>query len=151
MYIKEPSDVLVCDIYCRTFQGGGKKLLISLTSYLTIGVYGSLDKIKLSDQSYTGAYVYWDTTLVNFIQNLSNILSSRLTLHIQEITGDHQCWFQHNRSTTDQILCIKQMLENKWEYNGTVHQLFMPQRKPMVQSEEKYYMTVWLNSVNSWN
>jgi hypothetical protein len=27
-------------------------------------------------------------------------------------------------STTDQILCIRQILEKKWEYNETVHQLF---------------------------
>jgi hypothetical protein len=28
-------------------------------------------------------------------------------------------------STTDQILYIRQILEKKWEYNGTVHQLFV--------------------------
>jgi hypothetical protein len=30
----------------------------------------------------------------------------------------------HNRSTTDQIFCIRQIPEKKWEYNETVHQLF---------------------------
>jgi hypothetical protein len=29
----------------------------------------------------------------------------------------------------DQIFCIRQMLEKKWEYNGTVHQLFIDFRK----------------------
>jgi hypothetical protein len=34
---------------------------------------------------------------------LSNILLARLTPYADEIIGDHQCVFQHNRSTTDQI------------------------------------------------
>jgi hypothetical protein len=47
---------------------------------------------------------------------------------IDEIIGDHQCGFQRNRSTTDQIFCI-QILEKKWEYNETVHQLFINFKK----------------------
>jgi hypothetical protein len=54
---------------------------------------------------------------------LSNILLSRLGPYIDEIIGDHQCGFRRNRSTTDQIFCIRQVLEKKWEYNETVHQL----------------------------
>jgi hypothetical protein len=60
---------------------------------------------------------------------LSNILLSRLTPYVDKIIGDHQCGFQRNRSTTDQIFCIRQILEKKWEYNGTVHQLFIDFRK----------------------
>ncbi|KAJ4435308.1 hypothetical protein ANN_17918 [Periplaneta americana] len=29
-----------------------------------------------------------------------------------------------NRSTIDQIFCIRQIMEKKWKYKGTVHQLF---------------------------
>jgi hypothetical protein len=54
---------------------------------------------------------------------LSNILLSRL------IIGDHQCGFRRNRSTTDQIFCSRQILEKKWEYNETVHQLFVDFKK----------------------
>jgi hypothetical protein len=43
--------------------------------------------------------------------------------------GDHQCGFRRNRSTADEILCIRQILEKKWEYNGTVHQLFIGFKK----------------------
>jgi hypothetical protein len=57
-----------------------------------------------------------DVTAINF-------------LHIYEVTGDHQCGLQHNRSTTDQIFCIHQILEKKWEYNETVHQLFIDLKK----------------------
>jgi hypothetical protein len=44
---------------------------------------------------------------------LSNILLSRLTPYAGEITGDHQCGFQCNRSTTVHIFCIHQILEKK--------------------------------------
>jgi sorting nexin-29 len=60
---------------------------------------------------------------------LSNILLARLTPYADEIIGDHQCGFRHNRSTTDQIFYIRQILEKKWEYNGTVHQLFIDFKK----------------------
>jgi hypothetical protein len=45
---------------------------------------------------------------------LSNILLSRLTRYAEEISGDHQCGFRHNRSTTDHVFCIHQILEKKW-------------------------------------
>ena len=44
---------------------------------------------------------------------LSNILLSRLTPYAEEIIGDHQCGFWCNRSTTDHLFCIRQMLEKK--------------------------------------
>jgi hypothetical protein len=56
---------------------------------------------------------------------LSNILLARLTPYVDEIIGDHQCGFCRNRSTMDQIFYIRQILEKKCEYNGTVHQLFI--------------------------
>jgi hypothetical protein len=60
---------------------------------------------------------------------LSNILLSRLVPYIAEITGDHQCSFRRNRSTADQISCIRQILEKKWEYSETVHKLIMDFKK----------------------
>jgi hypothetical protein len=56
---------------------------------------------------------------------LSNILLSRLTPYAEEIIGDHQCGFRRNRSTTNHIFSIHQILEKKWEYNEAVHQLFI--------------------------
>ena len=43
----------------------------------------------------------------------SNFLISRLTPYAEEIIGDHQCGFRHNKSTTDHLFCIRQMLEKK--------------------------------------
>jgi hypothetical protein len=60
---------------------------------------------------------------------LSNILLSRLTPYTYEIIGHHQCGFRCKRSMTDQIFYIQQILEKKWEYNGTVHQLFIDFKK----------------------
>jgi hypothetical protein len=37
--------------------------------------------------------------------------------------------FDVNRSANDQIFCIRQILEKKWEYNETVHQLFIDFKK----------------------
>jgi hypothetical protein len=56
---------------------------------------------------------------------LSNILLSRLTPCAEEIIGDHQCGFRRNRSTTDHMISIRQILEKKGEYNEAVHQLFI--------------------------
>jgi hypothetical protein len=60
---------------------------------------------------------------------LSNILLSRFSPYIDEIIVDHQRGFRHARSTTDQIFCIRQILEKKWEYNETEHQLFVDFKK----------------------
>jgi hypothetical protein len=48
---------------------------------------------------------------------------------VDEITGDDECGFQCNRSMTDHIFYIWQILEKKWEYNGTEHQLFIDFQK----------------------
>jgi hypothetical protein len=60
---------------------------------------------------------------------LLNILVSRLSPYIDEIIVDQQCGFRRNRSTTDQIFCIHQILEKKWEYNETGLQLFIDFKK----------------------
>ena len=58
---------------------------------------------------------------------LSNTLLSRLTPYAEEIIGDHQCGFRHKRSTTDHILCIRQILEIevgiKWSSASAIHRL----------------------------
>jgi hypothetical protein len=46
-------------------------------------------------------------------KTLSNILHSKLSPYIDAIIGDHQCGFQCNRSITDLMFCIRQILEKK--------------------------------------
>jgi hypothetical protein len=60
---------------------------------------------------------------------LSKIHLSRLTLYTEEITGDHQCGFRRNRSTTDHVFCIRQIRERKWEHNEAVHRVFIDYKK----------------------
>ena len=59
----------------------------------------------------------------------SNILLARLIPYAEEVIRDHQCGFGRNRSTTEHIFCIRQILEKKWEYNEAVHQLFIDFKK----------------------
>jgi len=51
--------------------------------------------------------------LPNTYKILSNILLSRLIPYAEEVTVDHQCGFRRNRSITDHIFCIRQILEKK--------------------------------------
>jgi hypothetical protein len=60
---------------------------------------------------------------------LSNILLGRLTPYTDEVIGDHQCGFQHNRSKAYQIFYIWQILGKKWEYNGTEHLILIDFKK----------------------
>jgi hypothetical protein len=53
---------------------------------------------------------------------LSYILVLRLTPYVDETIGDHPSTY---RLTNNETLCICQILEKKWEYNGPVQQLFV--------------------------
>ena len=77
---------------------------------ITVPIHKKVDK---TDCSNYNAISLLPTTY----KILSNILLSRLIPYAEGIIGDHQCGFRHNRSTTDHILCIRQILEKKWEYN----------------------------------
>jgi hypothetical protein len=44
--------------------------------------------------------------------------------------------FEINRPTTDKIFCVHQILEERWEYNETVHQPFLNFKKAYLFSEE---------------
>jgi hypothetical protein len=69
---------------------------------------------------------------------LSTIFLAWITPYADEITGDHQCGFQCNRST-DQIFYIRQMLEK----NGSILVQYISyleiSRKPTIQLGGKYY------------
>jgi hypothetical protein len=67
---------------------------------------------KKGDKTYCNNY-RGISLLSTSYKMLSNILISRLGQYIDEIIGDHQCGFRRNRSTTDQIFCIHQILEKK--------------------------------------
>jgi hypothetical protein len=85
---------------------------------VVVPIHKKGDKIDCSN--YRGV-----SLLLTSYKILSNIFPARLTPYADEIIVDHQCGFRRNRSTADHIFCIRQILEKKWEYNSTVHQLFI--------------------------
>jgi hypothetical protein len=89
---------------------------------ITVPIYRKGDKTDCNN--YRG--ISFLSTAYNI---LSNILLASLTPYVNEIIEDHQCGFRRNRSTMDQIFYIRQIIEKKWEYNGTVHQLFIDFKK----------------------
>ena len=56
---------------------------------------------------------------------LSNIILNRLLPYSDDIIGDYQCGFKRNRSTSDQMFAVRQLIEKNWEYNKPFHQLFV--------------------------
>jgi len=82
--------------------------------------------------------------LSNTYTILSSILLSKLTPYAEEIIGVYQRGFRRNRSTTDHIFCIRQILEKKWECNQAVHQLFIDSSKSYdsVRREDLYNILI---------
>jgi hypothetical protein len=50
-------------------------------------------------------------------------------IYLGKIVADHQCEFHCDKSTMHHIFCICQILEERWEYNGALHQLFIDFKK----------------------
>jgi hypothetical protein len=104
------------------WSGTKKNCLTSGKSQIVVPIHKKGDKTDCTN--YRGI-----SLLSTSYKILSNILLSRVIPYADEIIGDHQCGFLCNRSTTDQIFYIRQILEKKREYNGTVHQLFIDFKK----------------------
>jgi hypothetical protein len=73
-----------------------EELSVEWEESIIVTIFNKGDKTQCS--SYRGISLLSSTYKI-----LSNILRSRLTPHAEEITWDHQCGFQHNRSTTIRI------------------------------------------------
>jgi hypothetical protein len=104
---------------------------------MIVPIYKNGDKTDCND--------YWEISLLSTAYKiLSNILLVRLTPYVNDIIGDHQCGYHHNRSPMHQIFYIRQILEKKWEYNGMVHQLLINFKKAC-DSREKFSTISFLN------
>jgi len=64
-------------------------------------------------------------------------------LYAEITTGDRQCGFLRNNSTTVFIFCILQMFKKIWNKmeQYLVRQLFTDSRKPTIQLGESYFAT----------
>jgi hypothetical protein len=126
-------------IPAELFKAGGRtiryefhKLIISIWNKeelpeewresITVPIYKKGDKTDCSN--YRGILLLLTTYRI-----LSNILLSRLTPYAEEIIWDRQCGFRRNSSATDHIICIRPVLQKKWEYNEAVDQLFLDFKK----------------------
>jgi len=69
---------------------------------------------------------YRPITLLNVTYKIfAIILNLRLVDIIETELGDYQSGFRPNRSTTDNIFMIKQIIENCYEYNIDIHNIFI--------------------------
>jgi len=117
--IKVGGRTICCEIHKLIFSIWNKEKLPEDWKELIIApIYKKSDKTDCSN--YRGI-----SRLPTTYKILSNILLSKLTPYAVEIIGDHQSGFRHNRSITDHIFCIRQILKKKLEYNESVHQLFI--------------------------
>jgi hypothetical protein len=67
--------------------------------------------------------------VVDYIQSFFHHPAVKVNSICREIIGDYQCRVQCNRLTTDNIFCIRHIVEKKWDYSESVHQLFLDFRK----------------------
>jgi hypothetical protein len=59
-------------------------------------------------------------------------------VYINEIIGDHQYGFRRNRSSTDQIFYIRQILEKNGNIMGRCISYLLTSKKPMTQLRDKF-------------
>jgi hypothetical protein len=94
-FIKGGGETLYSDIYkliCSIWNK--EELPQQWKESIIVTIYKKGDK---TDCNY-----YRGSSLLSTAYNiLFNILLTRLTPYVNEIIGDHQCGFHHNRSTTD--------------------------------------------------
>ena len=78
-----------------------------------------------SDDIGTVSYTHLDVYKRQAYNILSNIIFSRLLPYAEENIKEYQCGFTWNRSTTDEIFTLRQILEKTLEYGVATHHLFV--------------------------
>jgi hypothetical protein len=63
--------------------------------------------------------------LLNVVYKIfTNTLARYLEVYTEEILGDYQYGFRKERSTTDQIFILRQIIEETYKLSVDIHQLF---------------------------
>lgn len=87
-----------------------------------IPIYKKGDKLNCTN--------YRGISLLNIAYKVfSNILLQKLSEYTEEIIGEYQCGFWKNRSITDQIFVMRQIMEKCYEHNINLHLLFIDFQK----------------------
>jgi hypothetical protein len=75
------------------------------------------------------------------------LVAERLEPYVEQILGDYQYGFCRGRSITDQIFCLKMVLEKSYEYNVDIHQLYIDYKQAYdsikERSVDRNYKRVW--------
>jgi hypothetical protein len=80
-------------------------------------IYKKGDKLNCSN--------YRGILLLNVVYKIfTNTLARYLEVYTEEILGDYQYGFRKERSTTDQIFMLRQIIEKTYKLSVDIHQLF---------------------------
>jgi hypothetical protein len=91
---------------------GGKKICLQTGKLVLSAPY--VKRSKLNCNNYRGI------TLLDIVYKVfSNVLNERLKKITENLLGEYQCGFRKNRSTSDQIFTIRQMMENAMNITRT--------------------------------
>jgi sorting nexin-29 len=56
---------------------------------------------------------------------LTTVINNRLKKYMEHTTGEYQAGLGSGKSTNDQIITVKNILEKAWEHNVEIHQIFI--------------------------
>jgi len=65
-----------------------------------------------------------------------------------KLFGEYQCGFRRNRSANDHIVCIRQILEEKGEYNEAMLQLLIDLKKAYDSVRRKVLYNILIEFVS---
>jgi len=86
-------------------------------------------------------------TATKYIQNFMEYSSLKVNWLSKRHYWDRKYGSSRNRSINEHIFCIFQILEKIWEYNGTVHQLFVYSEKACDSVRKEVLYTILNESV----
>jgi len=91
---------------------------------------------KLDCNNYRGI------TLLDIVYKVfCNVLNERLKKITENVLGEYQRDFRKNRSTSDQIFIIRQMMEKHYEHNQVLHMLFVDFKQAFDSIDRYIYCT----------